>query len=291
MPTKPPSLQYRVEYAGYRLLGLVLGSLPLETASKFGGALLASLGPKSRKRHPRLLRNLAAAYPDLSEQERGKLAVEVWRNLGHVLGEFFHIDDIIRDRVEIENPEVLRRIAASGKGAVLCGAHQANWEGGSAVVQEFGLRLIGVYRAMSNPFVDADVMRRRIKYYPGGLMGKHDPETPVAMIRYARAGGSPAFLVDQQTYMGLKVPFFGRLSATTPFPAMVARQCNIPFVLITGQRLPGVRFKVRATEIDMPRTDDRNADIFAATAAMQAVLENSIRLHPEQWMWTHDRWY
>ena len=72
---------------------------------------------------------------------------------------------------------------------------------------------------------------------------------------------------------------------------MVARQCNIPFVLITGQRMPGVRFKMRAAEIDMPRTDDRNADIFAATAAMQAELENSIRLNPEQWMWTHDRWY
>ena len=142
----------------------------------------------------------------------------MWRNLGHVLGEFFHIDEIIRDRVEVENPEVFRRIAASGKGAVLCGAHQANWEGGSAVVKEFGLRLMGVYRAMSNPFVDADVMRRRNKYYPGGLMGKHDTETPVAMIRYARAGGSPAVLVDQQTYMGLKVPFFGRSPRPRRFP-------------------------------------------------------------------------
>ncbi len=189
MPTKPPSLQYRLEYAGFRLLGLILGTLPLETASKLGGVLLAWLGPKSRKRQPRLLRNLAAAYPEMSEQERAKLAVEVWRNLGYVVGEFFHIDEIIRERVEVENPDVFRRIAASGKGAVLCGAHQANWEGGSAVVQQFGLRLIGVYRAMSNPFVDADVMRRRIKYYPGGLMGKHDPETPVAMIRSARSGG------------------------------------------------------------------------------------------------------
>ena len=66
MPTKPPSLQYRLEYAGYRLLGAILGSLPLETASKFGGALLAWLGPKSGKRHPRLLRNLAAAYPEMN---------------------------------------------------------------------------------------------------------------------------------------------------------------------------------------------------------------------------------
>jgi KDO2-lipid IV(A) lauroyltransferase len=51
-----------------------------------------------------------------------------------------------------------------------------------------------------------------------------------------------------------------------------------------------VRFRVRADVIDVPRGEDRNADIFLATAAMQAKLERTIREHPEQWMWTHDRW-
>ena len=291
MAPKPPSLQYRLEYAGYRLLSFFFSILPIETASKVGGALGAWLGPKSRVRHPRLLRNLADAFPEKSQAEREKLAHDVWRNLGYVLGEFFHIDEIIRDRVEIVNPEILQAIADSGKGAVLCGAHQANWEGGSAVVTKFGIKPVGVYRPMSNPFVDADVMRRRAKYYPGGLMAKHDPETPVTMIRQARAGGSLGFLVDQQTYMGVKIPFFGRMASTTPFPALVARQCNLPLVLITGERLPGVRFRMIISQIETPRTADRDADIYAATAALQAELEQSIRRHPEQWMWTHDRWY
>jgi KDO2-lipid IV(A) lauroyltransferase len=291
MAPKPPSLQYRLEYAGYRVLSLFFSSLPVETSSKFGGALVAWLGPRTKVRHPRLLRNLAQAFPEKSEEEREKLAREVWRNLGHVLGEFFHIDEIIRDRVEVVNGEILERIAASGKGVVLCGAHQANWEGGSAVVAKFGLKPLAVYRPLNNPFVDADFKQRRLKYYSGGLTAKHDPETPVTMIRYARAGGAVAFLVDQQTYMGLKVPFFGRMASTTPFPAMVARQCNLPLVLITGERLPGVRFKVIVSTIETPRTEDRDADILAATASLQAELEKSIRRHPEQWMWTHDRWY
>jgi KDO2-lipid IV(A) lauroyltransferase len=291
MAPKPPSLQYWLEYAGYRVLSLFFSSLPVETSSKLGGALVAWLGPKTKVRHPRLLRNLAQAFPEMSEEEREKLAREVWRNLGHVLGEFFHIDEIIRDRVEIVNGEILEGIAASGKGAVLCGAHQANWEGGSAVVAKFGLKPLAVYRPLNNPFVDADFKQRRLKYYLGGLTAKHDPETPVTMIRYARAGGAVAFLVDQQTYMGLKVPFFGRMASTTPFPAMVARQCNLPLVLITGERLPGVRFRVTVSTIETPRTEDRDADILAATASLQEELEKSIRRHPEQWMWTHDRWY
>jgi KDO2-lipid IV(A) lauroyltransferase len=271
-------------------MGLFFALLPTEYSSKIGGDVVAWFGPRSKKRHPRLLRNLKTSMPELNDAEAEKLAVEVWRNLGFVLGEFFHIDEIVRERVEVENPEVLREIAASGKGAVLCGAHQANWEAGSAILLELGFKPLGVYHPMSNPLVNAHVMARRAKYYPGGLMAKRDPSTPLAMMRYARQGGSVAFLVDQQVHMGLQTPFFGRPAQTTPFPAMVARQCNIPLLLVTGMRLPGVRFRVRADVIDVPRGEDRNADIFAATADMQAELERTIREHPEQWMWTHDRW-
>ena len=72
---------------------------------------------------------------------------------------------------------------------------------------------------------------------------------------------------------------------------MIARQCNLPLVLISGERQPNVRFRMFVSIIDTPRSEDRDADILAATASLQAELEKSIRRHPEQWMWTHDRWY
>lgn len=290
MGPKKPSFRYWIEYLAFRLLGLIFGTMPVEIASNLAGSLMTRVGPLSKKRHPRLLRNLKAAFPEMSQQQRDKLANEVWRNLGRVVGEFFHIDSIVRDRVEVANPELLIEIAESGQGAVLCGAHQANWEGASAVVNKFGISPMVVYRPMSNPFVDANMLRRRGKYYAGGMMKKHDLETPVALIRHARAGGVVGVLVDQQAWMGLPTPFFGRPAQTTPFPALLARQCNIPLLLIHGYRERGVRFKMFITRIDVPRTEDRDADIYAATAAMQAELEKSIRLHPDQWMWTHDRW-
>jgi Kdo2-lipid IVA lauroyltransferase/acyltransferase len=290
MGPKEPSFRYWIEYLGFRLLGVIFTIMPVEWASNIAGTLMAKLGPHSKKRHPRLMRNLAAAFPEMSQEERDKLALQVWYNIGCVVGEFFHIDEIVRDRVEVANPELLEAVAKSGKGAVLCGAHQANWEGASAVVNKFGLSPMAVYRPMSNPFVDADMLRRRGKYYAAGLMAKHAIETPVALIRHARAGGVVGVLVDQQAFMGLPTPFFGRPAQTTPFPAMLARQCNIPLLLIHGYRMPGVRFKMFITPIDVPRTEDRNADIYAATAAMQAELEKSIRQNPDQWMWTHDRW-
>ena len=284
-------IRHGLEYAGFRVMGFILSTLPVEWSSALGGALVAWLGPKSQKRHPRLLRNIRTAMPELSESEAEKLAVEVWRNLGYVLGEFFHLDEIARGhRVDVSDAEALRAVAQAGKGAVICGAHYANWEAAGAVLTGFGFKTLGVYHPFSNAMVDRYMLAKRLKYFPGGLMAKRDPETPLAMIRYARQGGSIGFLVDQQVHMGLQTPFFGRPAQSTPFPAMVARQCGIPLLLATAQRLPGVRFRVTVQEIAVPRTEDRNADIFAATAAMQAELERTIREHPEQWMWTHDRW-
>lgn len=264
--------------------------MSVEMASNVAGALMARVGPLSTKRQNRLVRNLADALPEMTGAERDKLAREVWRNIGRVIGEFFHIDEIVSERIEVANPEVLAEIARSGRGAVICGAHQANWEAASGVLSQYGLNVMAVYRPMSNPYVDAEMMGRRGKFYAGGLVAKHDRDTPVDLIRHVRAGGAVGLLVDQEALDGLPTPFFGRPAQTTPFPALVARQCNAPLLLVHGYRMRGVRFKMFITRIEAPRTEDRNADIYAATAAMQVELENSIRQHPEQWMWTHDRW-
>ncbi|MGO8739436.1 lysophospholipid acyltransferase family protein [Rhodoblastus sp.] len=287
---KRPSFRYWLEYLGFRLIGAIFAAMPVEMASNVSGALMARVGPLSQKRQSRLIGNLAAAFPEMSDASRARLAREVWRSMGRVIGEFFHIDEIVRDRVEVANPELLAEIARSGKGAVLCGAHQTNWEAASAVLSQYGVSPMAVYRPVSNPYVDADLMRRRGKYYGGGLRAKHDRETPFALIRHVRSGGAIAVAVDEEALDGLPTPFFGRPAQTTPFPALVARQCNAPLMLIHGYRTRGVRFKMFVTPIETPRTDDRNADIYATTAAVQAELEKSIRQHPEQWRWIHDRW-
>lgn len=198
---KKPNFRYWVEYLGFRLMGAVFSAMPVDTASNIAGALMARVGPLSMKRQPRLMRNLTAAFPEMTVAQRDKLAREVWRNIGRVIGEFFHIDAIMRDRIEVANPELLVEAATSGKGAVLCGAHQANWEAVSAVFSNYGLKPMGVYRPISNPFVDAEMMRRRGKYF-GSLMAKHDRETPVALMRHVRGGGAAGLLFDQESPRG-----------------------------------------------------------------------------------------
>ena len=55
-------------------------------------------------------------------------------------------------------------------------------------------------------------------------------------------------------------------------------------------REPGVRFRLSMERVEVPKTDDRNADVQAATANLHAAFERTIRAKPEQWMWAHRRW-
>ena len=52
----------------------------------------------------------------------------------------------------------------------------------------------------------------------------------------------------------------------------------------------GARFSIKTEPVALQRTGDRDADVAAATAALQATYERFIREAPEQWMWAHRRW-
>jgi Kdo2-lipid IVA lauroyltransferase/acyltransferase len=125
--------------------------------------------------------------------------------------------------------------------------------------------------------------------YPGGLYGKSSA-TSRQLIRHAREGGTLAILADQRDFRGPRVRFFDTLAPSTPFPAMVARSLGLKLYAGEIIRKPHVRFEIRLVEIPVPQTQNRDADIFAATAALQAEFERSIRRAPEQWMWSHRRW-
>ena len=110
------------------------------------------------------------------------------------------------------------------------------------------------------------------------------------MIKLSRAGGYPCFVADLREGRGVQVPFFGRPVWSNPFPALVARVAGVPLYAAAVVRTKGAHFVMRIEPVEAPRSDDRNADVLATTAAIQARFEQFIRDTPEQWMWAHRRW-
>ncbi len=280
--------RHYAEYAGFRVTAAIIGALPFELASRWSGLGWRLVAPHLH-RHRRALDNLALALPETSAAERQRIALAMWENLGRTFAEFFHLGEIVaQGRVALEPIERFQAIAEAGP-FVVCAPHMGNWELLALAGERVGAKLAGVYRRLSNPLVDRAGYEMRAPMYLGGLMDK-SPATARALLRLARGGGSLAFLADLRERRGIPTPFFGRPAMSNTFPALIARATGLPLYAARVIRLGGARFSLRIEPIEVPRTGDRDADVAAATVALQARFEAFIREAPEQWMWAHRRW-
>jgi KDO2-lipid IV(A) lauroyltransferase len=287
MRDRTVSILHKLEYAGFRVAGAIVRTLPLEAASNLSGFLWRTFAP-FLKRHPRAVANLRAAFPDKSEAECDRIARTMWETLGRIFAEGFVIPDIIaQGRIDLD-PAIEEMIPADRR-FVAAAAHQGNWELAAAALQQVGGRGAGIYQRLRNPLVEEYVRKLREPLYPGGLWPKQEDAGRRA-LRHVRKGGVLATMADLRDRKGVMVPFFGRMAPTSTFPALIARTTDAPLYAVEIIRQPGVRFRISLRKIDVPETEDRNADILAATAALHAAFEDFIRRNPEHWMWAHRRW-
>jgi len=276
------------EYLGFRLVAGLLTVLPLEAASNLMAALWRTFAPWL-KRHRRALAHLELAFPEKSAQERQRIAREMWGHLGRTFAEFFHLDAIeTQGRIAIESQEKLR-IVQQGGPYVVCAMHLGNWELLAGVSARLARPLAGVYQPLSNPKVDAALLALRAPLYPLGLFPRSQA-TLRKLMKIAKEGGSVGFMSDLREGKGVPTPFFGRPAHSNTAPALIARGYGLKLYAARVIRKPGVRFAVRVEPVEVPVTDDREADIAAATANLQAKFEEFLREAPEQWMWAHRRW-
>ena len=289
MTSRLTDLRYRLEYGAFLAVAGIFSSLPLEWASALSGKSWRLIAPLLR-RHKRALAQLQRAFPDKSAGDCDAIARDMWETMGRTFGEFFHLDELANsERLVVENKAEMVAGLEAARGFVACAAHQGNWEIAVMGLPKRPVPVAGLYQRIKNPYVDAYVLRKRARFYPGGLLQK-SAASGVRLLRHVRGGGGVAIMSDLRETQGVCVPFFGLDAPSTPFPALLARSLGAPLYAATIVREPGVRFRLRLDPVEIPQTDDRNADIVQATANLNAAFEASIRKRPEQWMWAHRRW-
>ena len=99
--------------------------MPTTFASAAMAAFLGILAPLTPW-HRRARRNLAFAMPNLDNSEIERILHAMWQNLGRVIGEYPHINAIVKNGwVEFVG---LENIKGLDNGGFLIGAHVGNWE-------------------------------------------------------------------------------------------------------------------------------------------------------------------
>ncbi|WP_346897238.1 lysophospholipid acyltransferase family protein [uncultured Roseibium sp.] len=282
--------RYRAEAAFLRTAIFLFRLVPVDMASAVMGFFWRKLAPFN-SRHKRALMHLELALPETNEKQRQAIVAGMWDNLGRVAAETFHIADLMKqkDRFTVRVDERTEKFLEEDKGCVWVSLHTGNWELCVQPLVTRGHEVTGVYQALSNPITDEILRDIRKDLYRGGLHSKGH-QTARKLISAVRRGGNVAIMADLRETRGIRMPFFGRSAYATPVPATLARACGVPIVVGRVVRTKGVHFRIEGRCIDVPVTDDRKADIEAATLEFHGIFEEWIRECPDQWMWIHRKW-
>jgi KDO2-lipid IV(A) lauroyltransferase len=285
---------------GFLTVGMLklLRAIPRKPMANFASGFMRTLGPRLRE-HRIGRDNLKAAFPEKSDKEIETILRGVWDNLGRVAAEFAHID-----RLHIEDPakpgpddivytprslQIFEKLKSDGKPALLFTSHLANWELAAYVAEQYGLHLHVLYRRPNIGAANDAIMKVR-----AGAMGTlvaTGLDAPNRLADVLRNGGHVAMLVDQYYVRGVDITFFGRKTRANPFLARLARHVDCPIHGARIVRLPGDKFRIDVTEeVSAARDANGEIDVGKTTQAINNVIEDWVREHPEQWLWVHRKW-
>jgi KDO2-lipid IV(A) lauroyltransferase len=273
----------RVEYALAAALVALLRALPLRMSYRAGYAVARLLDLFLPKLRRVALRNLSAAFPELSDAERKRITDGVFRSIGRVLVALARFPAI--DRISYEGLEHYQAAKRQGHGILIATAHLGNWELSAFAHALLTEPMNVMVRPLDNPLVDRLVENRRM-LSGNRLVFKKDAAR--AVLKALKNNEPVGILIDQNTTPaeGVFINFFGKQAcAGTAFAKLAyhSQAAVIPGFALWNEQTRS--YTIHFLPV-VPITGDTAAD----TQRIHAVLEEAIRKHPDQWLWIHRRW-
>jgi len=243
-----------------------------------------------------ILDNLDFAYGEsMTKIQKNSIVRKICTNLGHSMAETLALyrGRLPIDSIEAGNTvEAVKSLLDEGKGLILVTAHMGNWEAlGFHAARSFpDVPGAAIAKRNSNPEFQQLAERTRAKT---GMETFYQDDSPRAAIRHLSKGGFLAVVPDQdmRALAGIFLPFFGRDAYTPIGPATLSVVSGSPMLVVTSFREAGGLLHTECFEPLRPeRGANRQQEVERLTRAWSDQVEQSIRAHPADWMWFHQRW-
>jgi KDO2-lipid IV(A) lauroyltransferase len=281
------TLRYAIVWLGYawmRLLVLLPYGLQLALGRSLGRAAYSLLHERRRI----AARNIDTCLSDLAAEARARILRQHFESLGLSIVEmgmgWFGDPQAVRARIDIEGAEHLAAAVAKGKGVILFSAHFTTFEFYWAALAPLCPKLCGMYKWQRNPVMNRVMNRGRGRYFDI-LFSKDNVRE---MMRCLRDNGVVWYASDQ-SYGGkgsVLLPFFDEPAMTNTAIGRIAKASGAAVLPYYCRRLPNDRY---AMSIGAPLPGLPSGDEVADTRALTKLLEDYIRLCPEQYWWIHQR--
>jgi KDO2-lipid IV(A) lauroyltransferase len=274
----------------WALLGFIYCAAKLPPAWQLAvGRRFGRLLRRVKRRQERIARrNIELCFPHLGAAEQRELLDRHFEAVGMSfvemgVGWFTPIDRLLQ-RVEIHGREHLERALSRQRGVLLVGGHFTALEVGFAVLEALTPRVSTMYRTQRNAMMDVLIRRGRHRFAKLQI-----PRDNVrALLRALRDGYAVGYLPDQ-THLGNQselLPFFGEPAVTNTATSKLAAISGAAVLTYFFRRLPSGDYRV---DIGEPLAGFPSESPTRDTERLFGLLEDYIRLAPEQYLWLYKK--
>jgi len=238
-----------------------------------------------------VMSNLNIAFPEKTEAERKKIAKEFYQNLIDSFIETIKLFSIskkqLNKRISVDYSP-LNNYYATGKNAQLHLGHFFNWEYGNLDLSlNSSFPALVVYMPIVNKAIDKIFYKLRTRFN-----GKLIAATAFRkeFMPYSKQRFCLVFVADQNpgiTENAYWSPFFGKLAPFVTGPEKSARLNNTAVFM---SKLYKVKRGYYYGSMELLTTEPGSFKEGEITKQMIAFIENEIRKHPSNYLWSHRRW-
>lgn len=232
-------------------------------------------------------RNMELCLPELTAEAREKLITHHFESLGIALFEtamsWWASDRRIRAISQVEGREHLDAALARGNGVLLLSAHFTTLEIGARILATFTPINI-MYRPTKNECLAYFLGRNR-----GRRAKRAIPRDDIRTLVTALRNNECVWYAPDQCYRkkgAEMVRLFGIPAATNTATSRLAAMTSAAVLPYFAQRLPGGGYRA---VIHPPLEGFPSGNPVADAEAFSRMIEQQVRLAPEQYLWIHKR--
>jgi Kdo2-lipid IVA lauroyltransferase/acyltransferase len=261
---------------------------PYRIQLKLGSMLGKILMRLSRKKQHIVDINLARCLPEKSPQERERIKLQCFENLGISLLEmamgWWWKDEQLKPLGEVIGLEHIESCLNNNQGVILLTGHFTSLEIAGRLLSYYTPFQV-MYRTQRNRLFDSFLYTKRNELYEATISRKNT----LQLIKGIKKGIPTWYAPDQDFKKERNVfaPFFGIPTATITASARLAKSSGAAVLPYYPERkADGSGYILR---IDPPLENFPSGDDLADATAINASIEKFVHLHPEQYMWVHPR--
>jgi len=259
------------------------------SAQLFFGRILGRIFYKlSASRHHTVDTNLKLCFPEISSTERDRIKHKSYGNLGISLLEmamcWWWKPEQLKPLVEIRGQEYIDQCISNNQGVILLTGHSTSLEIGARLLALF-MPVQVMYRTQSNNLFDSYLYTKRSEYFENTISRKNTRRLIKGIKKLIPTWYAPDqdFAKERNVF----APFFGVQTATISATSRLAKSSGaavLPYYPERKEDGSGYILWIKPPLDNFPSGNE----ITDATA-INASIEEFVELHPEHYMWFHQR--